>query len=196
MARDMAHELPNTRVRGVHVQRLALAVVDADGVRVEAVGDEAVAVHVEDVAGGAVGVDVPDGRVVEAHFVGRVVGEDVALFGALWLVAVPCRERCGVCVCRGWTYVQRVEGWRSRELIRAHQVRQLRVVPIRETTVSGTSSPSRGHIPRAGETYTVALPPLLIGPSAPLADGVGALTGPLELMAVAVFSTVGRPWPL
>lgn len=77
----MANDLPLPHTRGVHVQRLPLTIVNADGIIPEAVVSEAVAVHVEDVAGGSVGVDVPDDLVVEAHFVDGIVAKDITIHG-------------------------------------------------------------------------------------------------------------------
>ena len=55
----MADDLPLPSTHCVHVQSLANTVIDAHGIFVEAVILEAVAVHVEDMARAAVGVDVP-----------------------------------------------------------------------------------------------------------------------------------------
>ena len=81
MVVHVAEDLPQSLADCVHVQRLADTVVEADGRIAAVVVRDTVAVHVEDVAGAAVGVDVPDDLFVQAHLEGRVVGKDVAVHG-------------------------------------------------------------------------------------------------------------------
>lgn len=81
MIAHMANNLPQPLAPSVHDKSLPHPIVETDGILVEAVVPEAVAVHVEDVARGPVRVHVPDHFVVAAHFEGRVVGEDVAVHG-------------------------------------------------------------------------------------------------------------------
>lgn len=77
----MAKDLPLPLTRSVHVQRLAHSIVDADSVFPVAVVAETIAVHVEDMVGGTVRVDVPDDLVAQAHLEGGVVPEDVTVHG-------------------------------------------------------------------------------------------------------------------
>ena len=79
MVADVADELPRAPRDHRALQHPADAVVEADGGVVVAGPGEAVAVHVEDMARAAVGLDVPQDVVVCAHFERRVVGEDAAV---------------------------------------------------------------------------------------------------------------------
>lgn len=73
---DVTKHLPETRTGGVHEESLAFAVVKAHSVGNDAVVLEVVAVHVEDVAHAAVGINVPDDLVIVAGLEARKVGED------------------------------------------------------------------------------------------------------------------------
>lgn len=79
MVVDMANSLPLPLADGIHIQRLSDTIIDRNSRVRSAFIADAVAVEVKDVRSGAVGVDVPDYFVAEAHFEGGVVGEDVAV---------------------------------------------------------------------------------------------------------------------